>query len=73
MSEERDPITAEDLEVEGSEAASVAGGRLTPSPFEHSQEQVFKLESEGYVAEACTKDGTLMVNKKTGHKVTVRI
>jgi len=32
---------------------------------------MFRLDSDGYVAVACTRQGTLMVNPKTHRRVTV--
>jgi hypothetical protein len=37
------------------------------------QETMFRLESEGYVPTACTRQGTLMVNPKTHRRVTVKL
>ena len=33
--------------------------------------QMHRLEAHGYVASACTRKGTLMVNPTTGQRVTV--
>ena len=33
--------------------------------------QMHRLEARGYVASACTREGTLMVNPNTGQRVTV--
>jgi hypothetical protein len=33
--------------------------------------QMHRLEAHGYVASACTRTGTLMVNPNTGQRVTV--
>jgi hypothetical protein len=74
MSEDKNTTAADDLDVESSEAASVAGGRSSPSQFAATQaieEETFRLESEGYVADACTTEGTVMINSR-GHKVTVK-
>jgi hypothetical protein len=35
--------------------------------------QMHRLESKGYVAAACTREGTLMVDQKTGRHVTVKV
>jgi hypothetical protein len=35
--------------------------------------QIHRLEAHGYVASACTRDGTLMVNPNTGQRVTVEL
>jgi hypothetical protein len=75
VTQEQNPTAAEDLEVEEAEASSVAGGRSTPSAFDRTasiEEQMFRLESAGYVMESCTKEGTRMVNPATNHSVTVR-
>jgi hypothetical protein len=37
------------------------------------QETMFRLESEGYVPTACTREGTLMVNPTTHRRVTVKL
>ena len=34
--------------------------------------QLHRLEAQGYVPEACTRRGTLMVDPKTGRRVTVK-
>ncbi len=75
MSEDKNTTTADDLDVDSSEAASVAGGRTRPSQFDRSQgieEEMFRLASEGYVQGPCTKEGTVMINPKTHHQVVVR-
>jgi hypothetical protein len=72
MSEEKDLIGAEDLDVESSEAGRAVGGAGSSQQFQTLQgieEQIFRLESDGYVAEACTTKGTLYV--KGNHKVVV--
>jgi hypothetical protein len=69
MSEEKDLIGAEDLDVEGSEAGRAVGGAGSSQAMEGIEEQIFRLESDGYVAEACTTKGTLYV--KGNHKVVV--
>jgi hypothetical protein len=53
------PLTAHDT---GANAAphALAGSR-----------QMHRLEAHGYVAAACTRKGTLMVNPNTGRRVTV--
>jgi hypothetical protein len=33
--------------------------------------QIRRLEAQGYVASACTRNGTLMANPNTGKRVTV--
>jgi hypothetical protein len=74
MSEDKNPTAAEDLDVESSEAAAIAGGRSRPSQFAATQaveEEMFRLESEGYVPDACTTEGTVMIGPR-GHKVTVK-
>lgn len=77
MSEEHNPIVAEDLDVETSEAASVAGGRPNVDPSEERaymfESEMAALQAKGYVEAGCTVEGSLMVNPKTNHKVTVRL
>jgi hypothetical protein len=77
MSEEHNPTAAEDLDVETSEAASVAGGRPNVDPSEQSaytfESEMAALQAKGYVEAACTAGGSLMVNPKTNHTVTVRL
>lgn len=73
MSQDQDQTrAAEDLEVEGSEAEAVTGGRA--SKFQRDQDvevEMFRLESEGYVANACTTDGTVMRNPQTHKDITI--
>jgi hypothetical protein len=71
MSEEQER-SAEDLDLEESEAASVAGGMLAGHPGDNVPSEIAGLKAKGYVEEACTTEGTLWVNPKTHHKVTVR-
>lgn len=77
MSEEHNPTAAEDLDVETSEAASVAGGRPNLDPGQEGaymfESEMAALQAKGYVEAACTADGSLMVNPKTNHQVTVRL
>ncbi len=67
---------AEDLEVESSEAETVAGGMYNftggdaPAPGES---EMTRLMAKGYVQDACTTDGALMVNRRTNHKVFVKL
>jgi hypothetical protein len=73
MSEDKNTTAADDLDVESSEAASVTGGRSS-SQFAATQaieEEMFRLESEGYVPDACNTEGTVMINSR-GHRVTVK-
>jgi hypothetical protein len=65
-----------------SEASTASGRSVTPALAGHSratgrayalQETMFRLESEGYVPTACTRQGTLMVNPKTHQRVTVKL
>ena len=58
MSESENQI-AEDLSLDGSEAELVVGGRS------EMQAEMHRLESQGYIEEACTTKGTLMFNPKT--------
>jgi hypothetical protein len=64
MSEQEITGGAEDLDLEGSEADAVVGGRSTP------QAQMQHLMHQGYVEESCTTEGWMMFNPKTGkHKL----
>lgn len=74
MSEDKNTTAADDLDVESAEASSVAGGR-TSSEFDRTQDievEMFRLESEGYVPNACTTDGIGMVNPATKQQATVK-
>jgi hypothetical protein len=51
---------AEDLNLEGSEADAVVGGRTSKM-----NSQIHHLESEGWVESACTREGIQMFNPKT--------
>jgi hypothetical protein len=51
----------------------VAGHPRTNGRAYVLQETMFRLESEGYVATACTREGTLMVNPKTHRRVTAKL
>ena len=53
------PLTAHGTGANAA-AHAVAGSR-----------QMHRLEAHGYVASACTRKGTLMVNPSTGQRVTV--
>jgi hypothetical protein len=57
---------AEDLDLEGTEADAVVGGRSTP------QAQMQHLMREGYVEESCTTDGWVMYNPKTRKHKTIK-
>jgi len=46
--------------------ANPANGALASSG------QMYRLEAQGYVAAACTPQGTLMIDAKTGRSVTVK-
>lgn len=70
MSEDQDR-SAEDLDVEESEAASVAGGMLAGLRDDSVASEIAGLKAKGYVEDACTTSGTSWVNPKTNHKVTV--
>jgi hypothetical protein len=56
---ETEHITPEDLSLDGSEAELIVGGAS------QMQAEIHKLESEGYVEEACTTKGTMMFNPRT--------
>jgi hypothetical protein len=44
----------------------------TPQPVAATL-QMHRLEAKGYIATACTREGTLMVDPTTGRHVTVRL
>jgi hypothetical protein len=44
----------------------------TPQPVA-APLQMHRLEAKGYIATACTREGTLMVDPTTGRHVTVRL
>ncbi|HEY2006101.1 MAG TPA: hypothetical protein VGG87_06600 [Solirubrobacteraceae bacterium] len=77
MSEEHNPPAAEDLDVETSEAASVAGGRANVDPGDEGaynfETEMASLQAKGYVEAACMTEGSLMINPKTNHKVMVKL
>jgi hypothetical protein len=68
---------AEDLEVESAEAASVAGGFIqrtgADAPISGPGSEIAGLQAKGYIEESCTTEGMLMVNRKTNHKVIVKL
>jgi hypothetical protein len=73
---ENEKLGAEDLDLEASDAASVVGGRANVDPGQHAafmaDGELARLRAKGYVEEACTTEGTLLVNPKTKHRVTVK-
>jgi hypothetical protein len=77
MGEHEHTSDSEDLQLEGSEADSVVGGRAamasTSERVYTMETEIFRLESEGYVEEACTREGTLFVHPKTGDRVTLKV
>jgi hypothetical protein len=65
----------EDLELDGSAAESIVGGRVSTSRFESMQaaeEEIFRLAEQGYVETACISNGTLMENPSTKHRIAVK-
>ena len=54
------------LAANGQSANASARGQSTTR-------QIHRLQSKGYVAAACTREGTLMVDPKTHHRVTVKL
>jgi CTP-dependent riboflavin kinase len=40
---------------------------------QNATRQIHRLQSEGYIAAACTREGTLMVDPKTHQHVTVKL
>jgi hypothetical protein len=72
MTEHQDQA-AEDLELEESEAASVAGGMgLAGAPGADPRAEIASLQAKGYVEDACTTEGTRWINHKTKHTVLVK-
>jgi hypothetical protein len=53
-------------------AANGASEHATPRVPSAAQ-QMHRLEFEGYVASACTRKGTLMVNPTTHRRITVAV
>jgi hypothetical protein len=58
--------TAEDLDLDGTEADAVVGGHSNPDS------EIRHLAREGYVEQACTSEGTVMYNPKTKHHTLVK-
>jgi hypothetical protein len=58
--ENENTTVAEDLNLEGSEADAVVGGRTSKM-----DSQIHHLESEGWVEGMCTREGIQMFNPKT--------
>lgn len=73
MTEDQDRA-AEDLDLEESDAASVAGGmsRAGGRGGADPAADIASLQAQGYVEDACTTEGTVWVNHKTKHKIMVR-
>lgn len=72
MTEDQDKA-AEDLDLEESDAASVAGGMMRAGGGGGDPAvDIASLQAQGYVEDACTTEGTLWVNHKTKHKIMVR-
>jgi hypothetical protein len=75
MSENENP-GAEDLDLEASDADAVVGGRAQMDAAQRGgfsvQSELARLRADGYVEEACTPEGTLLVNHKTNHKTMVK-
>jgi hypothetical protein len=65
---EQSSAHTEDLALEADQADAVVGGRS----FADAEREMKQLEGEGYVAQECTPEGTLMVNPHTHHKKLVR-
>jgi hypothetical protein len=74
MIEKDNTPAAEDLPLEGSEAESVVGGMsaMDNANTYSIESEMFRLMSAGYVEEGCTTEGTVMVDPKTNHRVTVK-
>jgi hypothetical protein len=73
---ENEHTTAEDLDLEGSEAEAVVGGRafvdLSGQDAFQMESQMARLKSRGFVEKECTTAGTLFVNPQTHRHVLVR-
>lgn len=58
-------------------AAAVAlaanGQAANASAWQSATRQIHRLQLKGYVAAACTREGTLMVDPKTHQHVTVKL
>jgi hypothetical protein len=70
MSTNENSPVAEDLQLEGSDAEAVVGGRASRKAVE---KEMARLEAEGYLPDACTSEGTLMVNPHNGKKKMVKL
>jgi hypothetical protein len=53
-------------------ATQGASGHAAPEPVAATL-QIHRLEAKGYVATACTRKGTLMIDPKTGRHLTVEL
>jgi hypothetical protein len=53
-------------------AAATSGGHGSTRALTATN-QIQRLESKGYIATACTRAGTLMVNPNTHQRVTVKL
>jgi hypothetical protein len=73
MAEQERTAHTEDLPLEGTEAESIVGGHMSPTQISRADQEIARLEKEGYVQDACTVEGTLMVNPHTHKSVTVRL
>jgi hypothetical protein len=56
----------------GSAGLATALDGTQPTARQTASLQIDRLESQGYIASSCTREGTLMVNPKTRRRVTVR-
>jgi hypothetical protein len=57
-------------------AVALAANRQAATASAQAQNatrQIHRLQSKGYVAAACTREGTLMVDPKTHQHVTVKL
>jgi hypothetical protein len=71
---QEDMTSAEDLELDGSDAETIVGGQSI-AQFESEQraeQEISHLTNQGYVEIGCMKGGTLMENPKTGHRIAVK-
>jgi hypothetical protein len=75
MSQDESTRTAEDLELDGSDAESIVGGRVTIMRFKSTHaaaEEISRLASQGFMEIACMSHGTLMENPKSGRRIEVK-
>jgi len=72
MTDQEDNAHTDDLPLESAESEAIVGGHTSPAAVRKAEQEIMKLEKQGYVQEACEVDGTLMVNPHTHKRITVR-